>query len=180
MSESGDRFPSALPQGRQSVAHWVWLCAPLLVCLAVIALNSTDLASSAHTDVLLSRFLHLFLPGHAGTGSGEGLDLLSRFLRKGAHVVEYALLGLLLARAVRGLFPRYFPWAGKQLLWKTAAVVVPFGLVAALVDELHQTFVSSRHGSPLDVVADLLGLCIGVWALWLVWRRRRSRAITAE
>ena len=35
--------------------RWPWLVLPLVVWLGVIALNSTDLASGAHTDALLPK-----------------------------------------------------------------------------------------------------------------------------
>ena len=76
-----------------------------------------------------------------GTGLG-GWDLL---LRKLAHGAEYALLGLLLLRAL-----------GREYL----AVVL--GIAYAVTDELHQHFISGRVGAPVDVAIDALGVVIGV------------------
>jgi hypothetical protein len=76
-----------------------------------------------------------------GTGLG-GWDLL---LRKIAHVAEYAILGALLARAVGR------PWPALAL-----------GVAYAVSDEIHQTFVPGRQGSPLDVAIDSLGVAAGV------------------
>jgi VanZ family protein len=73
-------------------------------------------------------------------------------LRKLAHMSEYAVLGLLLLRATGS-----YAWA--------------FGLAVgyACTDELHQTFVRGRHGSPVDVGIDAVGALIGL----AVWRRVR-------
>ena len=79
-----------------------------------------------------------------GTGLG-GWDLV---LRKIAHAAEYAVLGALLARALRS--PR-------------VAVVV--GVLYAVSDEVHQAFVPGRMGSPLDVAIDAVGVVAGV-VLW--------------
>ena len=86
-----------------------------------------------------------------GTGLG-GWDLL---LRKLAHTAEYALLGVLLARATGR--------TGPALL---------LGTLYAVSDEIHQTFVPGRIGSPLDVAIDTVGVAVGV-ALWQLSRTRR-------
>ena len=70
-------------------------------------------------------------------------------LRKLAHIVEYAVLGFLLARAVPEL-----PALG-------------LGVLYAASDELHQSFVDGRRGAPEDVAVDAVGVLVGV----LVFRR---------
>jgi VanZ family protein len=69
-------------------------------------------------------------------------------LRKCAHMTEYAILAVLIARA-------------------TGSSAVAFGLtvVYAASDEWHQTFVRGRHGSPIDVGIDAVGALIGLWLL---------------
>jgi len=81
-----------------------------------------------------------------GTGLG-GWDLV---LRKIAHAAEYAVLGALLARAL-----------GRP------GVAVLAGVLYAVSDEVHQVFVAGRHGSPLDVAIDTVGVVAGV----LLWER---------
>ena len=76
---------------------------------------------------------------------GTGLGTWDTILRKGAHVTEYAILGLLLLRAVG-----------------TQAPALLLGVGYAITDELHQHFVSGRHASPIDVAIDSAGLLIGV------------------
>ena len=139
--------------------------------MAVIAADSSDIASSAHTDVLLLRFVRVFSQG-AGSGSNE-FSTLSFLVRKTAHVIEYGILGALLTRATRGMLPGYVRGRQLQLLWRAASVALPCGLVVSVADEIHQTTVPSRVGSPKDVAWDFLGLVLGLLATWLVWRRRR-------
>ena len=86
-----------------------------------------------------------------GTGLGDW-DLV---LRKIAHTGEYAVLGALLARATGH-----------------AGVAFGLGLLYAVSDEIHQSFVPGRHGAPLDVAIDALGVAIGI-ALWHSVRARR-------
>jgi VanZ family protein len=76
-----------------------------------------------------------------GTGLG-GWDLV---LRKLAHTAEYAVLGLLLFRAL-GL----------------AGTAFGLGVAYAITDEIHQAFVSGRVGSPVDVLIDAAGVAIGI------------------
>ena len=83
-----------------------------------------------------------------GTGLG-GWDVV---LRKLAHGAEYAVLGFLLVRALR-----------------RAQVAFALGVAYAVTDEIHQYFVSGRHGSPVDVAIDAVGVLVGV----LAWRRER-------
>jgi VanZ family protein len=85
---------------------------------------------------------------------GTGLGAWDLVLRKLAHLSEYALLGLLLARAVR-----------------RPGVALALAAGYAVTDEVHQTFVEGRHGAPLDVGIDTLGTLVGVCA-WTWWSRR--------
>jgi VanZ family protein len=85
-----------------------------------------------------------------GTGLG-GWDTL---LRKLAHAGEYAVLGALLLRA-----------SGRS------GVALTLGVLYAVSDEVHQSFVPGRLGSPVDVAIDAVGVACGVF----LWQRARSR-----
>jgi VanZ family protein len=86
-----------------------------------------------------------------GTGLG-GWDLA---LRKLAHGAEYAVLGALLARALR-----------------SPGIAAVVGIVYAASDEVHQAFVPGRMGSPLDVAIDAIGVVCGV----VLWERALARS----
>jgi VanZ family protein len=85
---------------------------------------------------------------------GTGLGTWDTVLRKGAHVTEYLVLGLLLARALGQELPAWLA-----------------GVAYAATDELHQHFVAGRHASPVDVAIDAVGVALGV----LAWRRVAAR-----
>jgi VanZ family protein len=85
-----------------------------------------------------------------GTGLG-GWDLV---LRKIAHAAEYAVLGALLQRAL-----------------SRPGLAFTLGTLYAISDEVHQSFVAGRQGSPLDVALDAAGVAVGV-ALWHRAQRR--------
>ena len=84
---------------------------------------------------------------------GTGLGTWDTVLRKVAHTAEYALLGALVFRATRRA---------------SAALVIASAF--AVTDEVHQTFVASRHGSPVDWLIDTAGAAIGVAIAARVWR----------
>jgi VanZ family protein len=75
----------------------------------------------------------------------SGLGTWDEVLRKSAHLVEYAVFGVLLMRAL-----------GRQV----PALIS--GIAYAVTDELHQHFVSGRHASPFDVAFDACGLALGL------------------
>ena len=81
----------------------------------------------------------------------SGLGFWDLVLRKLAHLVEYAILGVLLARALSDV-PAF-----------TA------GVAYAVTDEVHQHFVRGREGAPIDVAIDAAGVLIGI----VVWARAR-------
>ena len=77
--------------------------------------------------------------GCAGYFSGHDRRV-QLFVRKRAHLTEYAILGLFLARA--------FISAWKNRPCVTAVVIWLIALGWAALDEFRQSFVASRTGSP--------------------------------
>ncbi|MDQ4040563.1 MAG: VanZ family protein [Actinomycetota bacterium] len=90
----------------------------------------------------------------------SGLGLADLILRKVIHAGEFGLLWLLWLRALRWRAPG---WA--------AAIAVGY----AITDELHQSYVAGRIGSPLDVTIDAAGVALA----WWLWRRRQAPASSA-
>jgi VanZ like family len=113
--------------------------------------------------VAASRVLSAWLPVVAWAGMifvlssipdlGTGLGGWDLVLRKLAHAAEFAVLGILLLRAL-----------GR------AAVAFSLGAGYAVTDEIHQAFVPGRHGSMVDVAIDVVGVAVGI-ALFLRVRR---------
>ena len=83
----------------------------------------------------------------------SGLGTWDYVLRKGAHMTEYAILAVLLVRALQREVPAFV-----------------LGALYAASDELHQSYVRGRHGTPVDVAIDSVGLALGL----LAWRRYRA------
>ncbi|MDH5672593.1 MAG: VanZ family protein [Myxococcales bacterium] len=89
------------------------------------------------------------------------------FRDKGVHALEYAILAVLLARALAGGPARRSPL-------KCALLALVLAVGWGYLDELHQAFVPSRDASLLDVLADALGASLGSTAFWIhaLWRSR--------
>ena len=75
----------------------------------------------------------------------SGLGGWDTILRKGAHMTEFGLLW----------------WLWRRALGHGGAAAV-ITLAYAATDELHQTFVTGRHGSPVDWLIDAAGVAIAV------------------
>ena len=78
---------------------------------------------------------------------------LDFILHKVAHLIVYAVLGWLVARAIDG--PTRSP---RFLVAATLLLCVAY----AATDELHQSFVPGRGPSPRDVVIDAAGASLGL------------------
>jgi VanZ family protein len=125
---------------------------PVLIWLGVIFVGSSDLMSAEHT----SRFLVPFLLWLNPDISVESLTLIHICVRKAAHPTEYAILALLLCRAV---------FRGTNLKWSRSTLFVSVWIACVLMaagDEFRQSFVESRGASPWDVMIDSAGAIFGL------------------
>ena len=138
-----------------------WL--PVLIWLGVMFVGSTGLLSAEQTSRFLVPFLRWLKPDIAT----ETLAQIHFFVRKLGHISEYAILAMLLWRAVR---------SATNLRMKKSIVFVAVWLacgIFATSDEFHQTFVASRTATSSDVAIDLCGAFIGL-IISSIFARRRS------
>lgn len=87
----------------------------------------------------------------------SGLGIWDTIGRKIVHMAEYGLL--------------WFLW-WRALGYRRPAAAVAITLLYAASDELHQSFVDGRHGSPWDWAIDAAG--VGLAGLLVVARARRA------
>jgi VanZ family protein len=90
----------------------------------------------------------------------SGLGRWDLLLRKIAHVTIYAVLWLTLTRATH---------------WRRPVAATAAALLYAASDEVHQTFVDGRHGTPVDIAIDAFGIGLAALAWTLAARRRGGR-----
>src|SRR5256885_15449816 len=137
-----------------------WL--PVLIWLGLIFASSTDALSAEQT----SRFLVPFLRWLDPAISFATIAAIQLVMRKMGHLTEYAVLALLLWRALRA------PWNRDiQTLWKTAGAALFIAIVYAAFDELHQSFVPSRTAALGDVMIDACDVFAAVAFCWLFAHR---------
>lgn len=89
-------------------------------------------------------------------------------IRKGAHLLEFAVLGGLLAADA----------AVCSTLSRSWSAVLLAGMLAALTDETIQLFVPGRSSEVRDVWIDTAGVLLGLLAVLLLrffWNRRKQR-----
>jgi VanZ family protein len=119
---------------------------PVILWMSFIFWMSTDTFSAKHTSLIIEPILRFLMPEI----SSQELDMIHGLIRKCGHVVEYFVLGLFLFRAFRASFIRSRIW-----YWVFPSII---GVVLyAASDEFHQSFVSARTASIIDVGIDTTG-----------------------
>ena len=84
---------------------------------------------------------------------------IEHFVRKSAHMTEYAVLAVLL-----------YVWAGRWQITRLrkSLVAAAMAVLYAFSDEIHQRFVAGRAGSFKDVLIDSAGAVVGLLIFLLV------------
>ncbi len=152
----------------QKQALKAWIAA--LLWIGLIAIESTDSLSSAHTSRFLYPILHFF------TGvDHERFEVWNGHIRKTGHFVGYGTLSVLLFFAWRTTLRirEASAWA-----WRWAATAFLMSALVASLDEWHQSYIPSRTGTIWDVLLDSSAALTAqlLIALFLIWRRPASQA----
>ena len=153
--------PTVAPSANPG-ALWRWVY--VLVWAGFISWFSTGAFSAHSTNNYIDPVLRFFF----GELSPQGFRLAHSVVRKAAHLLEYAVLAILLCRALTA--------PGARI---TVAVMVRAVVICALyasADEFHQTFEPDRTGSPVDVLIDSSGAVVAT--LLIAWWRAARNAGT--
>ena len=125
---------------------------------------STDAFSGSQTSRIIGPILKWFVPDI----SDDTVAWFQLVIRKTAHVVEYAILAMLICRALAKRLAKALPL-------RTLGQAVMLSVAYAAFDEWHQSWTAERVGSPLDVGIDSVGAILG--ATFFAWlSRRKSRS----
>ena len=138
-----------------------WRYGPLLFWMALISFASTSEFSALNTSKVFRPLILWVFPNL----SEEGVAAVHFITRKLGHFSEYAVLGILSARAFAGSANDFV-----QRHWFHIAVLLI--VCYALLDEFHQIFVPGRTASIYDSAIDVVG---GLTALLLIRFRHRRR-----
>jgi len=141
-----------------------WLV--IVLWFALIFLASSDTKSAGHSSRIIGPVVLWLFPG----ASPETVETVVLYVRKCAHLTEYAVLALLFWRAFRKPVRNDArPWS-----WRLAGYALLGVLLYAATDEVHQLFVPSRFGTLHDVLIDTTGGALGLLTFW-AWGRWRKR-----
>ena len=147
---------------------WFYLMPPI-VWLVCIFLASTSMGAEEVTLRALIRLLKLLTPEQAGTLQAETFSKVNFLIRKCAHLSEYAVLALLVARAIQ--------FGAMRLKFQAVIGGLLCCAAYAATDEFHQSFVPGRTASIHDVMIDCVGaffaLCL--MSLWFALKTLEQR-----
>jgi VanZ family protein len=160
-----------VPKFRAFLKYWL----PPLIWMAVIFSASADSKSAEHSSRFFEPLLRWLFPRM----SPEVVGQIHYDFRKCCHLAEYAVLALLLWRAIRQMVwknPRPAPVPLRSASgwnWADAGLVLSIVFLFGASDEIHQVFIPNRTGQISDVLVDTLGGAAGLVALWIVGRWRK-------
>lgn len=143
---------------RKKVQYWF----PVFLWICFIFWMSTGMFSAQNTYLFFEPLLRFFVPSI----SHREIIFFHIILRKLAHLTEYFISGLLLFRAFRN-------GSDKKLAWLWAASSIFVVVVIAASDEFHQSFVSTRTASLVDVGIDVFGGLLAQGISVLKFQRRQ-------
>ena len=154
------RFSFAVVGLRTFFKYWL----PTLAWMTLIFSASSDSHSYEHSSWLVEPFLHWIFPQM----SQVHIEEIHHFFRKCAHVIEYAVLALLLWRALNQSNNNLPAWS-----WPKVGGTLLLVFLYAATDEFHQIFVHSRTPQISDVIIDTVGGTLGLLVLWFIKFRGR-------
>ena len=126
--------------------------------MVLIFSASGDTKSYQHTSALFEPLLHWLFPQMSPTT----VDGLHYIFRKVGHFTEFAVLALLLWRAIRQPVRKDL----RKWRWDEAGLSLAIVFLYAASDEFHQIFVALRTALVSDVMVDTTGGAIGLLLLW--------------
>ncbi len=136
---------------------------PVLLWMGFIFLMSTDLFSSENTASVIKPIIQFVLPGITPARA----DMIHSVIRKCAHVIEYFIFGALLFWAFCG-------GSQESKSWQWAGLSLIMVILYAASDEFHQSFISSRTASAIDVGIDTMAGMLAQLAS-IIWHSFKTK-----
>ena len=142
----------------------------LLIWLIVIFCFSSDsgVDSTDKSDGIIISTIE-FIKGNELTSKEKEMyiDKLVTPVRKGAHFIEYFVLGIL----VYSLFSEFF--SNKKLILYS----IGFCFLYAFSDEFHQLFVVGRSAKIFDVIIDTIGSFTSIFIFNIIKNRLYNKNV---
>ena len=113
--------------------------------------SSDSLTTSNKVGELIYRLYVLFAPKQNTLDVIQFLQKYIHLIRKLAHFIEFAILGIL-------FYMNLDTYHYRRRIWLS----IVFSVVYAIGDEIHQLFVLNRYCSVYDMLVDSLGAVTGI------------------
>ena len=137
----------------------VFLALSLVWMIVIFGFSSNNAEdSTVQSNGVTQLFARIFIPGFDDLPQEQQQEIIARYdgpVRKLAHFVSYAVLGFL-ACGTAMTCP-----CGKIKEYVLPIVSTAAGILFAVSDEYHQTFVDGRAGQLKDVFIDSAGVICG-------------------
>lgn len=127
--------------------------------------------SSGLSDQFCALLGHVFVKGYDSWDTARQAafrESISFFVRKAAHMTEYAILGILWLQALR---------AYRIRLRRSALFSFLISVGYAATDEAHQLLVAGRAGQIRDVGIDAAGAAAGIAAVCIIIVIRKNHSV---
>ena len=128
----------------------------VITIMIIIFIFSHDSGSisTIKSNILVDGFYNIF-------NFNINRRLVTKLIRKSAHISLYALLGFSVSN--------YLIDFNKKIYINS----ILFILIYSISDEVHQLFIPNRSGSIIDILIDLIGGIIGI-ILWRIYEEKRT------
>jgi len=164
----------------------LFTCLTLAWMLFIFCMSSADKEDSgAQSGAVCEWICKTFIEDYAQLPPARQMELQRRIsfpVRKGAHLTEYTILGVLLTLTVsawdkpaKKTPAETETQAVSGIRTGTAVTVLVIGFFYAVSDEVHQLFVAGRAGQPRDVLIDTAGVLLGIF-LCGIFKKKRPEA----
>lgn len=133
-----------------------WLPAIFLMII-IFVFSSKPADISGQSSLEITEFVYSTYESITGQAKSDEdriktLEDLDYFVRKGAHITEFAVLAVAIAWPL---------WLSSLKGYGLAAMTIGLTAFYASSDEFHQTFIPGRSGEIRDVMIDTIGAVIG-------------------
>jgi VanZ family protein len=151
---------------RRGPKFWLSAWLPVVLGIVIITIESTEFLGADHTGNPL-RSLWEALFGHVSPARWE---MIHHHIRKVGHFVGYGLIGLAWLRAWWMTLPH------SRFLEDAFLALLGTSLIASM-DELHQSYMPNRTGTPWDILLDCCGALTLQLLVYIYLRTMRPKRL---
>ncbi len=151
-------------KNKNKVIHYINILLVILCMLAIFLFSCENSEKSTkRTDDLINKVINVSSKEHnisVDNTTETGENIIVTIIRKGAHFLEFFLLGFLVVNLIKDY---------KELTVKRIILCILFCSLYAVSDEIHQLFVSGRSCEIKDMIIDTTGSTVGAMLYYLLY-----------